>query len=242
MRTYQVGQSKGIIKTDREEWGRVAIETLIRHRARLESYASGHPGFTTALEPVVPDTEEEVIVRMCSAADVAGVGPMAAVAGVLADLMGEAMIARAERQHVAWQLALVENGGEVFVQSRAPVTVHLDAGPNPVGRGFGFRVSRFPVGIGSSSAKIGPALSFGEADVATVFATTAGLADAAATSVCNAVTGDDVARSIERGLARAGEIPGVRGAFIVRETRVGVTGDVPEVVKIRAPDDGNDGA
>ena len=76
------------------------------------------------------------------------------------------------------------------------------------------------------------ALSFGNADAATIFAENAGLADAAATAVGNMVRGSDECEAIRRGILRAKSIRGVKGVFILYEGKVGKAGEVPEIIGI----------
>ena len=89
-----------------------------------------------------------------------------------------------------------------------------------------------PSGIGSSSAKIGHAISFGEADVVTIFAKNATLADGAATRIANAVKGSDIEKSIKKGLDLVDDLEGVFGAFISRDEKVGQVGKIPKIIKI----------
>ncbi|MHA1733164.1 MAG: UPF0280 family protein [Promethearchaeota archaeon] len=225
-RKYAVRESRGVIKTDKLAAIRVAIDALVRHRLKLEAYARKYPDFLMSLTPLEPRSSEPVIVGMCEAAGKFGVGPMAGVAGVLADLMAGAMEVEGP------STVLVENGGEVFVKSDHPVTVQLSAGENPFGDRYGLMVEEFPVGIGSSSAKISHALSFGEADLVTVLAENAGLADAAATRVCNEVTGQNVEDSISRALEVALQFPEIRGVIVIRGDKIGIEGAVPRLVRI----------
>lgn len=225
-----IAQTSVLIETDLKEAVEAALKAVYLHRLRLENYISRNPMFLLSLEPVeVLDEAPEVVKRMASAAHAANVGPMAAVAGALADLMVEAMAStRAE-------VMVVENGGEVSALSRRPVNVRVYAGSTASLSGrVGFRLQPWdmPVGVGTSSATLGRGLSFGEADSATVFAVNAAVADAAATSVCNAVMGSDVEESIQRGLRTARTIPGVHGALIARGGFVGSVGKVPELIEV----------
>lgn len=211
---------------------RRALEALAWHRGRLERAILREPSFRFAIQPVPPPTEDEVVVRMCQAAEEFGVGPMATVAGVLADLMVEAAAGETGGGNV-----VVENGGEIRAEGPDPVVVRVVAGDNPIGGSLGFRLSEFPVGVGSSSAKISHALSFGEADLVSVVAPTAGLADAAATRLCNEVTGEDVEESVGRALELAASFSQLEGVLVVREDRVGTWGRLPELVRVREDKD-----
>jgi hypothetical protein len=90
-----------------------------------------------------------------------------------------------------------------------------------------------PLGVATSSSKTGRVLSFGKADSVTVIATNASLADAAATAVCNAVAGENVGVSIQRGLERTKVIDEVLGVIIVREGQTGLWGKLPKLISIK---------
>jgi ApbE superfamily uncharacterized protein (UPF0280 family) len=163
---------------------------------------------------------------MAEAGVTAGVGPMAAVAGVLCDLAVEAMVLTGSK------VAVVEDGGEAYVVSDRSIDVALLAGDSPLSKQIGFRLEAFPVGLATSSGVFSHALSFGDAEAVTVFAETAGLADAAATATGNVVKGDDVQGAIGNGVNRALSIRGVKGVFILYRGTVGKAGQIPKMVKI----------
>lgn len=217
------------IQTDLLQAARAALTAVQIHRIYLETYIRRNPLFLASLEPVeVEANAPEVVKRMTEAAFIAHVGPMAAVAGALADLAVEAM------GEAGAKVRVVENGGEIAAISEKDITVGVYAGPSPLSGKIGFHISPsdMPIGIGTSSATVGHAINFGEADSVTVFANTATLADAAATAISNAVTGRDVEASIQKGLEVAKTIPEVRGTFIIRGKHVGSVGKIPEPIKI----------
>ena len=206
-----------------------AIESIRRNRLELETYIKLKPSFAIALEPVTVDpTAPLIVLIMADAASKAGVGPMAAVAGGLADLAVEAM------REVGSRTSIVEDGGEVSAVSDEPFIVGLYAGRNALGKGLGFKIkpSDCPIGVATSSATVSRAVSFGEADAATIFADNAADADAAATAICNSVVGEDLEESLRLGLETAKKMSFVRGAIIVRGDYVGSVGWVPALVKV----------
>jgi ApbE superfamily uncharacterized protein (UPF0280 family) len=163
---------------------------------------------------------------MAEAAEKANVGPMAAVAGVLADLAVKAMVT------AGCEVAVVENGGEISAVSNMPIDVAVAAGDTPLSKRFGFRLTDFPVGIATSSGRFSHALSFGDAEAATVFCRNAGLADAAATAVGNVVKGDDYRGAIQQGIDKALSIPGVEGVLVMYGGLVGTAGKIPQLIKV----------
>ena len=112
--------------------------------------------------------------------------------------------------------------------------IALYAGQNELNLNIGFLIEKkdMPIGIGTSSATIGHAISLGEADAVTIFAENATLADCAATAIANIVKGPDIEKSIKLALDHIDDIEGVRGAFISRENKVGKAGKIPELIKI----------
>lgn len=224
-----IGESSILVKTDLYEAAEVAFQSILGNRKKLQKYVEERPEFLHALEPTtIEQPAPEVVMRMSGAADAAKVGPMAAVAGALADLAAEEMMKKGAR------VAVVENGGEVSVRSDVKLDVAVYSGDSSLSGRLGFRIIQedLPLGLATSSGTVGHALSFGCADSATIIAEDAALADAAATAVCNAVSAKDPNKSIRRGLRVADSIQGVRGALIVRGNRVGTVGRLPRLISI----------
>lgn len=206
----------------RQEEARSALALL---RQQLETYIEAHPAFLRSLEPVAVHARAPLIVKaMAEAARAAGVGPMAAVAGALAEAVGRRLLAVSPE-------VIVENGGDLFCAVRRPRTVALDGGNSPFSYKLGLclRPEAGPLGVCTSSGTVGGSLSFGRADAACIVAASAALADAAATAVGNVVHSPD---DVEVGLARAAEIPGVLGAVVAAGERLGVWGEV-ELVELQ---------
>jgi ApbE superfamily uncharacterized protein (UPF0280 family) len=164
-----------------------AKEGILAARQVLERYIARDPFFQSSLEPYVPDSDDLVIVRMAEAGKKADVGPMAAVAGAIAWAGVEAMVARGA------SFGVIDNGGDIALVCDRPVRVGVHAGTAPISDRVAFVVppqTRI-LGICTSSATVGPSISFGVADAVTVFAHDVALADAWATSVCNKIRADD---------------------------------------------------
>jgi ApbE superfamily uncharacterized protein (UPF0280 family) len=214
-----------------------AKESFYIHRRNLENYILSNKSFLTSFSPIRVNTKIKIINLMTDAAYICDVGPMAAVAGALADLMLDVMKNQTNNSDFEFtpaKIALVENGGEIAIDSIEPMKIGLYAGSNELGAEIGFLIEKAdcPIGIGTSSATVGHAISLGQADAVTVFANTATLADAAATRVANLVKGTDIEASIKKGLDIVDDLDGVQGAFISREDKVGHTGKLPKFIKI----------
>jgi len=203
----------------------LVTEAVVAERRLLERYIARHPEFQTALIPVVLlDDAPEVARRMATAADLTGLGPMASVAGTLAQLGVEAAIATGCRE------AIVENGGDIYIHSDREVTIGIYAGNNAIGNKLAFRIDPrdLPLSLCSSSGKMGHSLSFGQCDLATVMAKDGALADSAVTLVCNLIKSESDLIPV---LADVGTIPGITGIFAVKNAKIGMWGHLPDLVR-----------
>jgi ApbE superfamily uncharacterized protein (UPF0280 family) len=225
---FSLKESQCTVISDKPEGINTAKESIKHNRLQLEAYIKTNPKFFHTLEPVPVPTEPSVAKLMAEAAQKAGVGPMAAVAGVLADLAVKDMFS------VGCRVAVVEDGGEISAVSNEPIDVAVSAGDEPLSKRFGFRLTEFPIGVATSSGWFSHAFSFGDAEAATVFCKDAGLADAAATAVCNVVKGEDIQAAIQTGINKAMSIQGVEGVLILYKGCVGTAGKVPQIIKVEA--------
>lgn len=203
----------------------LVTRTVVAERKLLERYIARHPEFQTALVPVVLlEDAPEVARRMAAAADLTGLGPMASVAGTLAQLGVEAAMAEGCRE------AIVENGGDIFIHSDTAVTIGIYAGNNAIGNRLAFHLApeTLPLSLCSSSSKMGHSLSFGQCDLATVVAKDGALADSAVTLVCNLIKRENDLTPV---LNDVGTIAGIDGIFAVKNSKIGMWGKLPELVR-----------
>jgi hypothetical protein len=155
---------------------------------------------------------------MYRAAEMAGVGPMAAVAGAIAEQVGRTLVEMSEE-------IIVENGGDIWLTLKAPAVIGLYAGRSPFSSKIGIMVKpeHTPMGICTSSATVGHSMSFGKADAVTICATDAALADAVATETCNRIRSeDDLATAIRFALS----IEGVNGALAILGDTIAAMGEI----------------
>lgn len=196
---------------------------LAEVRAGLTNHILLHPEFRHSLTPLPVEPGEEqappVVRAMLQASRLCQVGPMAAVAGAVAQAV-------ADKFSPLSPDILVENGGDIYIHTTRPRLVALLAKPVQGAR-LALRVEpgESPLALCGSSATIGHSLSFGAADLVTVKARSGALADAAATTLGN------LARSPEHlplVLERAQEMAavGVLGVFAQVGGQVGVWGDM----------------
>ena len=201
-----------------------AFQSIIRYRYQLEEYISRHPNFFRSLVPLAVDEFAPPIVReMIRAAQMAGVGPMAAVAGAMAEFVGRDLLQESPE-------VIVENGGDIFLLSAQEIRVGIFAHTSPLSFRVGLRIPAVSHGWGvcTSSGTVGPSLSLGRADAVCVLSPSAALADAAATAVGNLVGSP---ADLPRGLEKAKTIPGLTGGVIIIGDKLGAWGDI-ELIEI----------
>jgi len=198
---------------------KVTLDSVLRHRGYLERFIEQHPDFAVSLVPWQYSGPIPEIVRdMISAGEKAGVGPMAAVAGAVAERAGRDLLLHSKE-------VIIENGGDVFIKTSFPVTVGIFAGKSPVSMKIGLKVHSedHPVAVCTSSGTVGHSLSFGRADAICVVSATCPLADAAATAIGNLIQSP---ADIERGIEFGKTIDGVDGVVIILGDRIGVWGEL----------------
>ena len=184
---FRFRETFATILADSPECISAAKSGMIEARQELEAYIARDPFFLTTFYPYTPDSDDVVICRMADATRKAGVGPMAAVAGVIAWSGVEAMA------DAGAGFGVIDNGGDIALISDRPVRVGVHAGEADLSNRIAFVIPPREkiLGICTSSATVGPSVSFGMADAVTVFSSDVALADAWATSVCNQIRPDD---------------------------------------------------
>ncbi len=204
-----------------------ALLAVAKVRTEIEGYIRQHPLFLSSLAPLPLDNGAPESVRaMLAAGLVAGVGPMAAVAGVIAETVGRVLLRQGHSE------VIVENGGDLFLARTQPSVVAVQAGASRLsGRlGISLRPEQMPCGLCCSSGTVGHSLSFGRADAAAVLAASAAVADAAATRLGNEVKSQD-SRSVSRAVELAKDIEGVTGAVVIAGDHLGAWGEI-ELVRL----------
>ncbi len=201
-----------------------ARQSVMRYRYQLEQYIFRHPEFFRSLVPLAADEFAPPIVQdMIRAAGYAGVGPMAAIAGAMAEFVGKDLLGESAE-------VMVENGGDIFLHSSRELKVGIFAGSSPLTFRVGLRVpaTNHGWGVCTSSGTVGPSLSFGRADAVCVLSPSASLADAAATAVGNRVASS---ANLSQGLEKAKTIEGLTGVVIIIGDKLGAWGEV-ELIEI----------
>ncbi len=188
-------------------------------RRELASYRERDGTFFSTLEPHdVLDDAPEIALAMAEAGRLAGTGPMAAVAGAIAERVGRGLLGESRE-------VVVENGGDIFMASCRTRRIAVFAGASPLSMkvALEIRPEETPLGIATSSGTVGPSTSFGRADAVVVMAPGAALADAVATALGNRVR---AAEDMEPALEWALSVEGVLGALVIVGKHLGAKGKV----------------
>jgi len=198
------------------------VSDRIRHyRAILDGHIAEHPDFLTSLTPIAhPFGVHPLIAEMAEASNIAGTGPMSAVAGALAERICTDIVSQFGAQEV-----IVENGGDIFMQLIKPATVSIYAGNSPLSEKLALTpdAAHSPLSLCCSSSTVGHALSFGTADACMVACRSGALADALATAFCNMVKTDE---SVQEVTQKALEMTEVKAIVIIRGDKVGMGGQI----------------
>ncbi len=197
----------------------VAEEIVKKYRAQIEDYIRKRPEFMTSLEPISQDSmAADIIKEMIRTTALAGVGPMASVAGAVAEFSGNELLTHTRQ-------IIIENGGDIFIKSDKARTIAIYAGDSPLSNKIFIKIKPedTPIGVCTSSGTVGHSLSFGKADACVIIAKSATLADAVATAACNRIKErKDIASSLEFALS----IKGIRGAVAILGKDFGSIGDI----------------
>lgn len=189
-------------------------------RGALKTHIAFNPEFLKSMTPLsAPDNAHPLVKAMCKASLATGVGPMAGVAGTIAQFV-------ADHFRTLSPDIIVENGGDIYMHSTRERTVGILADPaGKAGLGVKLEPGDFPISICSSSARIGHSVSLGKGDLAAAAAREGALADCAATALCNVLQGpEDLKRAMD--LAASWRGKGVLFAFAQCAGKIAVWGEL----------------
>jgi ApbE superfamily uncharacterized protein (UPF0280 family) len=225
--SYQVQiQETDILVKSKQKLDQELIGSFVASlRQDIEGYINRFPEFKTTLSSFEPacrqagsqDGPPPIVSEMIEKSALAGVGPMASVAGAIAEYLGRRLFEESDE-------LIVENGGDIFINKKGPILLGMQ-GPQSsiINRLLLSLEEAAPFGVCSSSSVLGHSLSLGRADLATVVSDSAVFADALATKLANMVCSED---DIDTALAFAASFKLTKGAVLVKGQRLGVWGKV----------------
>lgn len=206
--------------TAKENLAKRAEKYIRKYRSHLKEYGRENPDFYESLIPVEAcnNETEDIIKAMIYASAQAGVGPMAAVAGAMAQFVGQSLLKHTDE-------VIIENGGDIFLASAKKRKILVYAGKSILSEKICIEIDPLstPLGICTSSGTVGHSLSFGKADAVVVLSKNTALADAVATATGNIVKCPD---DINKGIEFAKSIEEIIGVLIIVDDKLGLWGDI----------------
>ncbi|HEX9908589.1 MAG TPA: UPF0280 family protein [Thermoplasmata archaeon] len=202
----------------------LAVDAIKQARRDIERHIRKDRFFLTTLEPYdLHDGASDTVMRMCKASKAAGVGPMATVAGAIAQVSLEAMV-RAGCRH-GW----VDNGGDVALILEKPVTLEVFSQPGAdTATILELEPTSAVEGICTSSGRLGHSISFGNSDATVSIAKDAILADALATAIGNRVRDQS---SLATCFDDFKSIDGFIGGLVLIDGKAAMYGTLPRIVE-----------
>jgi len=192
---------------------------ILNYRGILDEHIRDNPEFKTSLSPLeIPGKVHSLVYEMYMASEVAGTGPMSAVAGAVAEYICNDLISE-----YGFNEVIVENGGDIFLRLSSPATISVYAGTSPLSGKIGLSINPelTPISVCCSSGTVGHSLSFGVADACMIACRSGAQADAYATAFCNEVKSIMTVSSVtEMALQR----PDIISVLIIKDDKMGVGG------------------
>jgi len=186
------------------------IEERIRaYRWDIENYIDRDRRFLTALKPLAVElSAPEIVKEMSLQSSKANVGPMASVAGAIAEFLGRDLLKKGHKE------VIIENGGDIFIKTRKVRAIGIYAGKSRLLSKLKLQIrpKDTPLGICTSSGTIGHSLSFGCADSVVILSRSVILADAVATATANLVQSK---ADLQKAVDFARSIKGITGVIII---------------------------
>ena len=198
-------------------------------RRDLKNYILKNEDFLLSLVPIETDEDLPLIVRtMIESSNAADVGPMACVAGTISELSLDYLIDNDSKY------SIVENGGDIALINDEDVLCGIYSNNQVLGNDIAFRIKARsgPLGVCSSSGKIGHSISFGDSDSVTVISKSSSIADGLATRIANEVNGETSEDKVSNGLECCENYKEFfEGVLIISQGNVGTIGKLPKIVE-----------
>lgn len=200
-------------------------------RKQLEKYIQKYPEFKLSLEKLInpnPENNPEIINLMYKTSKEVKIGPMASVAGTISELSLNHLI----KQNT--KTSIIENGGDIALINDKKIICGIYSNNEILGNQIGFKLkpNKKPIGICTSSGKIGHSISFGNSEAVTIISNSASLSDGLATKIANEVKGNTNQEAIENALDYSESYKDLfKGALIISGDSIGTIGKLPKLVQ-----------
>lgn len=228
LKTIDIGQTHINLNTDLNN---IDLNSFIQvKRLELEKYILKNPDFLNSLEPLNEKikTKSEIVLLMNNTSKIADVGPMASVAGTISELSLNYLIKNGSKN------SIINNGGDIALINNKKIVCGIYSNNSTLNNEIGFKLKerKTPLGICTSSSKIGHSISFGMSDSVTIISKSASISDGLATSIGNEVTGYDDEDAINNGLEKAEKYREYFiGGLLIKGDNVGTIGKLPKIVE-----------
>lgn len=207
------------------------LENYIRSiRADLSSYIALNPDFLHSFNPI-PSNDENlplIVSKMYESSSLCEVGPMACVAGTISEMSLDYLMDMNSKN------SIVENGGDIALVNDRTVLCGIYSENEILGNGIAFKITerKSPLGICTSSGKIGHSISFGASDSVTVISNSASVADGLATRIANDAKGPDSEDRVSNAAETAESYSDLfDGVLIICGGNVATVGRLPKIVE-----------
>lgn len=196
---------------------------VLKQREILKNYIRENPEFLYSFSPIITKSKEEIIKLMSESSFLTKTGPMASVAGAIAEIIGKKFINISDE-------IIIENGGDIFVKMNRDFITGIYAGNSPFSMKIGIKLKKreIPYGIATSSGTIGHSLSFGDADAVVVISPSSAFSDGSATYFGNLIKGKIDGDMLTSQLKN---FPFIEGIVIIRQKEIFLWGDI-ELISI----------
>ena len=203
---------------------------IFRIRQDLKRYIYKNPEFQLSLEPLKYKNENlsPIILKMYESSTIADVGPMACVAGTISEMSLNYLIDNNS------SYSIVENGGDIAIINDEDALCGIYSNNKILGNNIAFKIKarKHPLGICTSSGKIGHSISFGDSDSVSVISKSPSVADGLATRIANEVTGENSEVKVFNALEIAENYKEFfDGMLIISDENIGTIGKLPKIVE-----------
>lgn len=198
-------------------------------RYDLKEYISRNSDFLLSLEPIKTEEDLPLICEtMVKASNIADVGPMACVAGSISELSLNYLM------NLDSKYSIVENGGDIALVNDEKVLCGIYSNNEILKNKIAFEIKarKKPLGICTSSGRIGHSISFGDAESVSVISKSAATADGIATKIANEVKGSDSEEMLQNALEFSENYKEFfEGVLIISGDHVATMGKLPRIVE-----------
>ncbi len=198
---------------------KISLKYLRGFHKQVRNYCQAYPEFGKSLQPLKLKRDAPEIIRtMHKASKLAAVGPMATVAGAIAEALGRKLLKHSSE-------IIIENGGDLFIASAKARKIGIFAGIGNVYNQLVININpkQSPCGICTSSGKFGHSLSLGQSCATIIVSKSSALADGYATAFGNMVKTD---ADIAFALKSARNEKDIDGIIIITNSKMAAYGDL----------------